>query len=83
MLTATRAGLVKRITERLARLEESRNGSPAHVWLLDLLEELEAAKREGREAAPRKPNIDENTEVVTMLNRYGIAPVIDTGEHEW
>lgn len=74
---------MKRIAERLARLETLHCGSPAQTWLLDLLEELEAAKREGRKAAPRKPSMDENTEVITMLELYGVAPVIDTGEHEW
>jgi len=72
-----------KLNDRLAKLEESRNGTPAQVWLFDLLAEIEAAKLEGREPAPRQPTVKENTEVILLLKRHGINAVIDTGESEW
>ncbi len=69
------------IKRRLQALEHG-NNPPAQVWLIELLEELQAAQREQREPQPRQPTLKENTDVVVMLRKFGISPVIDTGG-EW
>lgn len=71
------------ITKRLGALEQSRNGSPAQAWLMDLLEELENARLQSRTPAPRTPSIKENTDIVVTLKQYGINLIIDTGESDW
>lgn len=71
------------ITKRLEALEQSRNGSPAQAWLMDLLEELESARLQSREPIPRKPSVKENTDIIITLKQFGINSIIDTGECEW
>lgn len=70
------------IKRRLEALERG-NGSQAEAWLMDLLEELATARSEGREPAPRRPSLKENTDIVVTLKKHGINLITDTGESEW
>lgn len=70
------------IRKRLAALEKA-NNTDGEQWLIHLLEELAAARSEGREPAPRQPSIKENTAVVLALKKHGINNIIDDGGCEW
>lgn len=74
---------MSQLKKRLLQLEQSRNGSPAQAWLMDLLEELENARLQSREPMPRTPSVKENTDIVVTLKQYGINLIIDTGAHDW
>lgn len=70
------------IRKRLEALERG-NNTDGEQWLIHLLEELAAARSEGREPTPRQPSIKENTAVVLTLKQAGINNIIDSGECEW
>lgn len=70
------------IRKRLAALERA-NNSDGEQWLIHMLEELAAARIEGREAQPQRPSIKANTDIVLTLKQYGVNVVVDDGGNEW